>query len=65
MVLRMAHLEVELSCLAVAPLGSRSKKQAHPEPFCACAPGYLSPYRFFSLPPCGVCLLCGYRWFIL
>ena len=19
----------------------------------------------FSLPPCGVCLLCGYRWFIL
>ena len=20
---------------------------------------------FFSLPPCGVCLLCGCRWFIL
>jgi len=19
----------------------------------------------YSLPPCGVCLLCGYRWFIL
>ena len=28
------------------------------------APGYLSLCRF-SLPLCGVCLLCGCRWFIL
>ena len=28
----------------------------NPEPFCACAPGYLSPCRFFSLPPCGGCV---------
>ena len=26
--------------------------------------GYF-PLLFFSLPPCGVCLLCGCRWFIL
>jgi hypothetical protein len=25
----------------------------------------LSSVGFFSLPPCGVCLLCGCRWFIL
>ena len=33
-------------------------------PFALARPGTFLRVGF-SLPPCGVCLLCGYRWFIL
>ena len=34
-------------------------------PFALARPGTFLRVGFFSLPQCGVCLLCGYRWFIL
>ena len=36
-------------------------------PFALARPGTFLRVGFFtaSLPPCGVCLLCGCRWFIL
>ena len=33
-------------------------------PFALARPGSFLSVSVFSLPPCGVCLLCGCRWFI-